>query len=58
MAKHILKCGHCKSYTLIEKCSCGNNAILPKPPKFSLVDKYAHFRRETKKEILIKKGLY
>ena len=59
MAKHILKCGTCDAYTLSEECSnCNSKAILPKPPKFSLIDKYSRFRRETKKEILKKKDLY
>ena len=44
MAKHILKCGSCDTYTLFEECSkCEVKTVLPKPPKFSLVDKYAHF---------------
>ena len=59
MAKHILKCAGCNTYTLLEECPvCKSKAVLPKPPKFSLIDKYARFRRETKKEDLKKKGLY
>jgi H/ACA ribonucleoprotein complex subunit 3 len=58
MAKHIYKCTSCNKYTLAEKCSCGGKAILPRPPKFSLDDKYAGMIREVKKKELKKKGLY
>ncbi|MBT3814383.1 ribosome biogenesis protein [Candidatus Woesearchaeota archaeon] len=58
MAKHIYKCISCNKYTLSEECSCGGKAILPRPPKFSLDDKYAGMIREVKKKELKKKGLY
>ena len=58
MAKHIYKCISCKKYTLSEECNCGGKAVLPRPPKFSLDDKYAGMIREVKKEELKKKGLY
>ena len=59
MSQHIYKCVSCSSYTIEEKCSkCGEKAILPRPPKFSLDDKYAHLKREAKKEGFRKKGLY
>ena len=61
MAKHIYKCSSCFRYTLEDTCpSCGINkkTVLPRPPKFSLEDKYADLQREVKKEELVKKGLY
>ncbi|MBT6774091.1 ribosome biogenesis protein [Candidatus Woesearchaeota archaeon] len=57
MAKHIHKCISCNNYTLTEECKCGGKAILPRPPKFSLDDKYAGLRRKVRKEALQKKGL-
>ena len=59
MAEHIQKCVDDQKYTLEKKCpSCGKETILPRPPKFSLQDKYASLRRESKKEELRKKGLF
>jgi H/ACA ribonucleoprotein complex subunit 3 len=59
MSQHIHKCISCSSYTLEEKCpKCGAEAILPRPPKFSLDDKYAALKREAKKEDFRKKSLY
>lgn len=59
MAQHIHHCPHCLRYSMEEKCpSCGTATILPKPPKFSLDDKYAGLRREVKRKELIEKGLY
>ena len=58
-AQHIHKCLSCDKYTLEETCpSCNKKTTLPKPPKFSLDDKYAHLIREEKKKELKKKGLY
>ncbi len=57
MAKHIHKCISCNNYTLSEKCKCGNKAIIPRPPKFSLDDKYASLKRKVRKEELKKKCL-
>ncbi|MBT5342810.1 ribosome biogenesis protein [Candidatus Woesearchaeota archaeon] len=57
MAKHIHKCISCNNYTLNEECKCGGKAIFPRPPKFSLDDKYAGLRRKVRKEALKKKGL-
>lgn len=47
---HILKCPECKSYGLIEKCSCGATRAKPKPPKYSPEDKYGEYRRKFKEE--------
>lgn len=59
MAEHIHQCNSCRSYTLEKKCpSCGEKTASPKPPKFSLDDKYAELRRKVKKEELVKKGLF
>ncbi len=38
--------------------SCRTATIIPKPPKFSLDDKYAGLRREVKRKELGEKGLY
>ncbi|MBU0469943.1 MAG: RNA-protein complex protein Nop10 [Nanoarchaeota archaeon] len=58
MAKHIHKCYSCNEYTLEVKCpKCNQPAILPKPPKFSLNDKYSSYRREIKKKELEEKGI-
>ncbi len=59
MAEHLYKCSSCKIYTLKKECpACGKAALLPRPPKFSLQDKYAEYRRKAKKEGLIEKELY
>jgi len=57
MAEHIRKCSDDQLYTVEKKCpSCGKETILPRPPKFSLEDKYTSLRRESKKEELKEKG--
>ncbi|PIZ52525.1 ribosome biogenesis protein [Candidatus Woesearchaeota archaeon CG_4_10_14_0_2_um_filter_33_13] len=59
MAEKIHKCVSCTTYTMNEKCpNCGEATILPRPPKFSLIDKYAALKREAQKRELIEKGLY
>ena len=55
--KHILKCMSCGNYTLKEICKCSSKAVTPRPAKYSPEDKYGKYRREVKKENLIKKGL-
>lgn len=56
--KHILRCKKCSSYTLKKECpNCSGECINPRPPKFSLDDKYAGLRRKAKKPNLEKKGL-
>ena len=55
--KHMFRC-ECGNYSLAKICSkCGKDTQQPKPPKFSLEDKYADYRRQTKKEELKKKKL-
>jgi len=55
--KHILKCSECGKYTLKEEC-CSVKTISPKPPRFSPEDKYGEYRREEKKKVLKKEGLF
>ena len=55
MSKHIMKCPSCGKYTLSSKCC--DVTVLPRPPKFSLDDKYAKYRRQVKKAALEKEGL-
>ena len=58
MAQKIHKCTSCSQYTMGDICiSCGSKAIIPRPPKFSLTDKYANYRRKTRTKELIEKGL-
>jgi len=43
--KHILKCSKCDIYTMKNKCPvCNEETINPKPPKFSIEDKYSDYR--------------
>ncbi len=59
MAEHIRKCVEDQHYTLEKNCpGCGKETMLPRPPKFSLQDKYATLRRESKKAELEEKGLF
>ncbi|MFW6220070.1 MAG: nucleolar RNA-binding Nop10p family protein [Nanoarchaeota archaeon] len=51
MAKHILRCPKCLTYSIKEYCECGVKNITPKPPKYSVDDKYAKYRRIVKKDI-------
>jgi len=45
---HILKCSKCGSYSLDEKCDCGEKRTSPKPAKYSPEDKYGEYRRKVK----------
>ena len=55
MAQHIHKCSSCQNYTLEDQCSkCAGKTVLPRPPKFSLTDKYAALRRKIKQQELEK----
>ncbi|MFA6461117.1 MAG: nucleolar RNA-binding Nop10p family protein [Candidatus Woesearchaeota archaeon] len=59
MAEHLHHCKNCDRYTLNESCpSCHTLTEIPRPPKFSLEDKYAGMRRELKKPEFIQKGWY
>jgi len=48
LTKYLQKCSDCGRYGLINpesKCRyCGGKLINPKPPKFSLIDKYGKYR--------------
>ncbi len=56
--EHLHKCINCSRYTLEEKCPlCLEVAVIPKPPKFSLDDKYIVYRAQVKKEERVRKGL-
>lgn len=50
MAKEILKCTECGSYTL-KKIHCNKPTISPKPPKYSPEDKYGKARRKYKRKM-------
>jgi len=59
MASHLHKCLKCETYTLNKDCpSCGKETILPRPPKFSLADKYLEYKRTVRIKELKEKGLY
>jgi len=57
MAKHIMKCPVCHTYTMKSVCTCGEKTIPPKPPKYSPEDKYSDYRRKVKEEKFIQEGL-
>ena len=54
-----MKCKECNRYGLLNpesKCRfCGGQLINPKPPKFSLTDKYGKYRLQYFKEEFDKK---
>jgi rRNA maturation protein Nop10 len=54
MTKYLHKCKDCGQYGLTNpesKCKhCGGQLVNPKPPKFSLTDKYAIYRIQYFKE--------
>lgn len=59
MAEHIRSCPSCRKYTLLETCStCYATTQLPRPPKFSLDEKYIDLKREAKKEEYKEQNLY
>ena len=57
--KHLQKCKNCNEYGLSNpqsKCRlCGGQLINPKPPKFSLIDKFGKYRLQYFKEEFDKK---
>ena len=59
MTKYLQKCKECNQYGLLNdtsKCrSCGGQLLNPKPPKFSLIDKYGKYRMKYFKEEFEKK---
>ncbi len=45
----LKKCINCEKYTLKEICPyCKSKTKRPRPPKFSLEDKYGKYRRKIK----------
>ncbi|HDN81394.1 MAG: RNA-protein complex protein Nop10 [Methanomicrobia archaeon] len=45
----IRKCFSCGTYTFKQECpKCHSQTYYPKPPKFSLEDKYGKYRRKLK----------
>jgi H/ACA ribonucleoprotein complex subunit 3 len=49
MKSEILKCLKCNTYTLEGSCPyCKTKTLNPKPAKFSIEDKYGHYRRLAK----------
>lgn len=47
MATVLRHCSVCKKYTLQEN-HCDQPTLLPRPPKFSLTDKYGEYRRQAR----------
>ena len=59
MVERIRKCPNCNIYSLENACmKCTQSTVQLKPPKFSLIDKYASLRRNLKKKDLRKRELY
>ncbi|ENN96652.1 RNA-binding protein Nop10p [Methanocaldococcus villosus KIN24-T80] len=51
----IRKCPKCGKYTLKDICIyCGEKTFVPKPPKFSLEDKWGKYRRMLKRSLKCK----
>lgn len=49
--KRIQYCAKDNRYTLGEKCpECGQVTVTTQPPKYSVGDKYASYRRDAKKK--------
>lgn len=46
--RHMFKCKNCGKYTMKEICSCGGAAVVPRPAKYSPLDKFANYRRQAK----------
>ncbi|MHA2232272.1 MAG: nucleolar RNA-binding Nop10p family protein [Candidatus Hodarchaeales archaeon] len=46
MPKRLRKCSSCGQYSLKTLCGiCGNQTKISHPPRYSIQDKYARFRR-------------
>lgn len=56
--KKIKICPKEKTYTLKDKCpKCGATTLITAPPKFSVDDKYANYRRQAKEKGRTEAGL-
>ncbi len=51
MASRIRKCPGCQRYTLLDICRCKEKTAAATPPKYSPLDKYAHYRRIAKEAV-------
>ena len=49
MAKHLMKCKVCGSYTMKDK-HCDRKTISPKPMKYSPEDRLGRYRRIAKRQ--------
>jgi H/ACA ribonucleoprotein complex subunit 3 len=50
--KHILKCEN-SHYTMKDICpKCSKKALSSRPPKYSVEDKYAEYRRRAKEQMV------
>lgn len=45
----LRKCKVCGKYTMKDICPCGNETIVPIPPRFSPQDRFGEYRRRLKK---------
>ncbi len=57
MSNRILKCVDCNAYTMKEVHDCGAKSVICVPAKWSPEDKYGAYRREARRDEMIKKGL-
>ncbi|MEE9151646.1 MAG: RNA-protein complex protein Nop10 [Thermoplasmata archaeon] len=48
MRSIMRKCEGCGRYSMKDICSCGNETIVPIPPRFSPHDRYGEYRRRLK----------
>jgi H/ACA ribonucleoprotein complex subunit 3 len=56
--KKINICQKCKIFTLTEKCpKCKGEVTTTVPPKYSVDDKYASYRREAKEKERKEQGM-
>ncbi len=53
---HIMFCQNCKSYMIMEQCSCGSKTVIPKPARYGPEDPYASYRRTAKEAQLKSRG--
>ncbi|MHA2270615.1 MAG: nucleolar RNA-binding Nop10p family protein [Candidatus Hodarchaeales archaeon] len=51
MPRRLRKCVSCGQYSLAKSCRiCGNTTRIAHPPRFSIQDKYARFRRALRRQ--------
>ncbi|MFW9915229.1 MAG: H/ACA ribonucleoprotein complex subunit NOP10 [Candidatus Thorarchaeota archaeon] len=51
LPRRLRKCVSCGQYSLAKLCRiCGNTTRIAHPPRFSIQDKYARFRRALRKQ--------